>query len=76
MHEFYLTSMKDTLLIGVPFIAVLALGVFRLDTLFFASKAPSRAARQGCGLAEDGEPIIVDPDGRTPPRSGRKRKNF
>ena len=71
MHEVYLNSMKDTLLVGVPFIAVLALGVFRLDALFFNTKPPSRTARQGCGLSADGEPIVVDPDGQL---SRRKRR--
>ena len=65
MHEVYLNSMKDTLLVGVPFIAVLALGIFRLDTLFLGSKPrPTNTGRQGCGLASDGEPIVVDPDGQ------------
>jgi len=56
MHEVYLNSVKDTLLVGVPFVAVLALGIFRLDTLIFSSKPTSRSARQGCGLSADGEP--------------------
>lgn len=71
MHEVYLNSMKDTLLVGIPFVAVLALGIFRVDTLFFGSKSTPKAGRQGCGLAADGEPIVVDPDGRMP---RRKRK--
>ncbi|MGA2559995.1 MAG: hypothetical protein ABSF17_09985 [Terracidiphilus sp.] len=70
MHEVYLNSVKDTLLVGVPFVAVLALGIFRLDTLIFSSKPTSRSARQGCGLSADGEPILVDPDGRL----ARRRK--
>ena len=64
MHEVYLNSMKDTLLVGIPFVAVLAMGIFRLDTVFFSSKPTPKAGRQGCGLAADGEPIVVDPDGR------------
>jgi hypothetical protein len=72
MHEVYLNSMKDTLLVGVPFIAVLALGIFRLDTFFLGSKPkPTNVGRQGCGLAADGEPIVVDPDGTLPQRRRR-----
>lgn len=73
MHEVYLHSVKDTLLVAIPFIAVLALGVFRLDTLFFSSKPAPKQGRTGCGLDEDGEPLLVDPDGRHfPPRVKRK----
>jgi hypothetical protein len=72
MHEVYLNSLKDTLLVGIPFIAVLALGVFRLDTLFFAAKKVTRAGRPGCGLDIDGEPLVVDPDGK--PSHMRKRR--
>jgi hypothetical protein len=73
MHEFYLSSVRDTLLVGVPFIAVLALGVFRLDTLFFATKRPVRVGREGCGMDVNGEPVVVDPDGRSSqPRKRRK----
>jgi hypothetical protein len=64
MHEVYLNSVKDTLLVGVPFIAVLLLGVFRLDTFFFASKPVPKVGRSGCGMDENGEPLLVDPDGR------------
>ncbi len=72
MHEVYLNSMRDTILVGVPFIAVLALGIFRLDTFFLGSKPrPTNTSRQGCGLAADGEPIVVDPDGQIARRKRR-----
>jgi hypothetical protein len=75
MHEVYLSSVKDTLLVAVPFITVLVLAIFRLDTLFWAPKkpaAPSTFRRPGCGLDASGEPVVVDPDGR--PSSVRPRK--
>jgi hypothetical protein len=67
MHEYYLRSVSDTLLVGVPFICILVLAIFRLDTLFASPKSPvSRATyrRPGCGMDEKGEPLVVDPDGR------------
>jgi hypothetical protein len=63
MHEVYLNSVKDTLLVAIPFIAVLALGIFRLDTIFFASKRTINRRRPGCGMDGSGGPILVDPDG-------------
>jgi hypothetical protein len=67
MHEVYLSSVKDTLLVAIPFVAVVALAIFRLDTLFAASKQstdPASRRRQGCGMDENGGPLLVDPDGR------------
>jgi hypothetical protein len=75
MHEIYLTSMRDTLLIGVPFLAILALAIFRVDTFFFAPKGSSvtdNKHRKACGMNEKGEPILVDPDGRP---SGFRQKS-
>jgi hypothetical protein len=73
MHELYLNSMRDTLLVAIPFIAVLALGVFRLDAIFFSSKSAPKQGRTGCGMDERGEPVLVDPDGR-PCEPTRKRR--
>jgi hypothetical protein len=76
MHEVYLNSVSDTLLVAIPFIAIVAFAVFRLDALFVTSKGAAGAAirrRAGCGLDENGEPILVDPDGQTSVvRSGRQ----
>jgi hypothetical protein len=67
MHEVYLNSVSDTLLVAVPFVAVLALAIFRLDTFFARSKRstdPANRRRPGCGMDENGGPLLVDPDGR------------
>jgi len=67
MHEVYLSSVKDTLLVAIPLVAVVALAIFRLDAFFARSKqptAPGRRRRQGCGMDENGGPLLVDPDGR------------
>jgi len=66
MHEVHLSSVLDILLVAVPFVVVLALAVFRLNTLFAAPQAsPHRLRRRsGCGIDANGEPLLVDPDGR------------
>ena len=76
MHEFYLTSTRDALLIGIPFVAILVMAIFRLDSLFAAPKGSSTTEnkhRKACGMDETGEPILVDPDGR-PSEFRRNRK--
>jgi hypothetical protein len=75
MHEVYITSTRDALLVAVPFIVALALAIFRLDGLFTAPKGPvNRRQRPGCGLDESGEPLVVDPDGKpSVVRPGRKK---
>jgi hypothetical protein len=76
MHEVYLSSVSDTLLVAIPFIAILALAVFRLDTLFASSKGTATKAnlrRPGCGMDENGAPTLVDPDG-TPSENRSKRR--
>ncbi len=74
MHEVYLTSTGDALLVAVPFIAVLALAIFRLDALFTTRKDSSESMnrrRSGCGMDENGCPLLVDPDGRPSNSDGR-----
>jgi hypothetical protein len=67
MHEVYLSSLSDTLLVAIPFVAVVALAIFRLDSLFARSKRPREPKnyrRPGCGMDVNGGPLLVDPDGR------------
>lgn len=84
MHEVQLNSTRDALLVAIPFIAILVLAIFRLDTIFASSKGSVRLdsrRRTGCGMDENGEPYLVDPDGRVPEgrarykQEGRGRKN-
>lgn len=73
MHELYLNSMKDTLLVAIPFLAILVLSFFRLDAIIGSSKGPANPRRPPCGIDERGEPLLVDPDGRiSKPRSRKK----
>lgn len=71
MYDSVIRSGWDSVLLGVPFVAMLFCGFFRLDELV-ASKGPAKAdersRRAFSGTDESGEPIVCDPDGR---RSGR-----
>lgn len=64
MHEVYLTSTRDALLVAVPFIVILGLAVFRIDGLFAAPRGRAIRHRPGCGMDESGNPLLVDPDGK------------
>lgn len=64
MHDLSLGSLKGTLLVAVPFIALLALSFFRLDAIFGASKSAGPPRRPPCGMDENGKPLVVDPDGK------------
>ena len=68
MSESILRSNWDVLLIMLPFLVMMAVGMFRLDEHLFASKA-SKAARGArnrtfCGQDGDGHAALSDPDGR------------
>jgi hypothetical protein len=64
MHDAILNSGRDTFLIGIPFLAMLLVGFFRLDELIANPKKPGKHQRPPCGLDLDGRPILCDPDGR------------
>jgi hypothetical protein len=64
LAESYLGSGLDALMFAVPCVALLALGMFRLDSILAASPSAGRAGQRFCKSDEDGEPIVRDPDGR------------
>jgi hypothetical protein len=71
VQETIANSPWDTILFGIPFIALLFLGFFRLDQVFASrNQSIEPPQRAFSGLDEDGEPIVRDPDGRL---SGRPR---
>jgi hypothetical protein len=76
VYDTVIRSGWDSVILGVPFIAMLFCGFFRLDELI-ASKGQTKPLgkhrRDLSGMDEDGEPIICDPDGRpsTGLRAGR-----
>ncbi|MGA2673495.1 MAG: hypothetical protein ABSE99_09710 [Terracidiphilus sp.] len=67
MHDQMLSSGRDTLLIAIPFIALLFIGLFRLDEVIFKSRKASkggRPRRPPSGVDQNGRPIFSDPDGK------------
>ena len=75
MHEVYLTSTRDALLVAVPFIIALGLAVFRLDGLFAAPRGRrNRGRRPGGGMDASGEPLLVDPDGKPSGMRPKRKK--
>ncbi len=53
----------DIFLIALPLLGVLALGFFRLDSLF-AKPARIRPRRPASGVGHEGRPIFCDTDAR------------
>lgn len=66
MHDSILSSTRDALLIAIPLLGLLTMGVLRLDEVIFSSpRGPKKLHRRAmCGVDEDGQPILTDPDGR------------
>lgn len=65
-------SLWTDVLLFVVFIALLSVGIFRLDTILSTSR-PKRTKRvtKFCGLDESGKIVLIDPDGR----ASRRRKH-
>ena len=58
-------SNSDVLLIMLPFMVMMAVGMFRLDEFLFASKSSKNGRpRTFCGPDADGNAELSDPDGR------------
>ena len=65
MHDTILQSNLDSLLVAIPFIFILLVVYFRLDEVYASSKKQKTVKhRPPCGVDEDGETILTDPDGR------------
>jgi len=65
VHETILQSGWDNILVGLPLIGLLIIGFFRLDEVFLArNRGGARVRRVFSGAAEDGKPMVRDPDGR------------
>ena len=54
----------DTVLVAVPLIGLLLGTLFRVDEIFASGKREMRRNRPFCGMDDDGEPLLSDPDGR------------
>jgi len=64
MHETILHIHWDSLLMGIPFLILLLVGIFRLDELVAKPKHRVRRERSATGVDSDGRTIFSDPDGR------------
>ncbi len=67
----------DTVVLMLPFLAVMALGMFRLDEKIASSSKPTQKVRHAfCGIEADGGLVLSDPDGRpcrSEPRNMREK---
>ena len=64
VHDALLKSGWETALVAIPFIGLLFIIVFRLDTLIGASKKTGKPRRPASGTDRDGVGYYSDPDGR------------
>lgn len=71
MHSSILSSDLDVVFIMFPFIALMLVGMFRLDEHFAASGGTPRHRRAFCGPDADGAVLLSDPDGRPWPTRRR-----
>jgi hypothetical protein len=59
-----LNSGWDTFAVAIPFVLLLAVGIFRLDSIFASPRCSAGPADRLGGTNEAGEPVLCDPDGR------------
>ena len=65
MQDPILSSGWDTIAVAVPFVLLLAFGLFRLDSIFASPRSEAGPVGRLGGTGEDGEPLLRDPDGRS-----------
>jgi hypothetical protein len=64
MNDPVLSCGWEAFVVAVPALILVALGVFRLDTILAAPRSGAGLAGRVSGTDEDGEPLLCDPDGR------------
>jgi hypothetical protein len=64
LHESFLMTSRNALLVAIPFGLVLLVQFFHLDELVATSRRPKRATRRFCGPDPSGDFVLTDPDGR------------
>lgn len=64
VQEAVLRSGWDNIVVALPFVVMLAFGMFHLDSIVAAPKSGIGQPGRISGTDENGEPIICDPDGR------------
>ena len=74
MHQATLNTGWDTFVFGIPLIALLFIGYFRLDEFFTSSKnAPASRPRPIPTSVKECSTMLSDPDGRPWNSQPRKR---
>jgi hypothetical protein len=74
VHDTAIHTNLQAFLVAIPLLLVLLVGLFRLDTLFAASRRRNVSWRPPSGIDKDGVPILCDPDGRRQSASRPLRK--
>jgi hypothetical protein len=64
VQDTILQSGWGNILVGVPFVGILLVGLFRLDEIIAAPKRHRPVNRPACGCDENGHLLLSDPDGR------------
>ena len=64
MQDIALQSGWETLLLAAPFVGMVLVGVFRLDTIMAAPKTDQDARQWVPGNDTKGRVLLSDPDGR------------
>lgn len=64
LQETVLRSGWDNVIVALPFLVILAFGLFRLDSLLAAPRNGASRPNRVLGTDENGEPLVCDPDGR------------
>jgi hypothetical protein len=72
VQDSILLSGRDSFLVSIPFLILLAVSIFRLDATLAVPNRPARRQPPARGIDENGEPIFTDPDGR---RTRLRRRN-
>jgi hypothetical protein len=66
-------SVWTDVLLFVAFIAILSVGIFRLDTIMSAPRSKQeKQPAKFCGMDPSGKIVLIDPDGRAVRRRHRK----
>lgn len=64
MHDVGFASGWDTALFMAPFVAMMAMSLFRVDERVTSPRRSGKTSRRFCHLDGQGKPIVFDPDGR------------
>lgn len=64
MVDTFLHSGRETLLYAIPTLGLLVIGIFGLEGRMARPKGKLVRQRMPCGVDSEGEPMVIDPDGR------------